>query len=106
MKDKTYEEWIASELSKLGFDKAICPHCKNDDPSLMAENWYFTHARHEALNYQCHNRPTCDKYFQIGPLSECPCGWNKEEAIIQKLSGKEWGYNFDDGLRWAYRKIK
>jgi len=80
MKDDSYEDWIQSQLSKLDLTKAICPHCGNDDPNLMRENYHFTHAHHEALNYQCHNRPKCDKYFQIGPLSDCLCGWTKNKA--------------------------
>lgn len=102
----SYEDWISSQLTKLGLTKAICPHCGNDDPNLMAENWFFTHGGgHHALNYQCHNRPKCDNYFKIGPLSECTCGWDREEADIQKLAGYEWGYDHDDSLGWTYRKI-
>ena len=78
-----YEIWISRQLSNIGLSKAICPHCGNDDQNLMRENPHFTHAHHKALNYQCHNRPHCDKYFQIGPLSDCLCGWDKDETEIQ-----------------------
>jgi len=100
----TYEEWIQNQLSNLNLTKVICPHCGNDDPNLMAENWYFTHAHHKALNYQCHNRPKCDKYFQIGPLSDCSCGWQIKEAKYQKSIGKEWTYENVGG--WDYRSLK
>lgn len=101
---ETYIQWITRQLNKLGLDKAVCPHCNNDNQELMKENWYFTHAHHKALNYQCHNRPHCDKYFKIGPLSDCACGWNKEEAERQKQFGKEWRYEPNGG--WMYRDIQ
>jgi hypothetical protein len=87
MKYNSYEEWIDSQLSKLGLSKAICPHCGNDDQNLMAENLNFTHADHEDLNYQCHNRPKCGKYFKIGPLSHCFCGWEKDgaKALLEEM---------------------
>lgn len=99
-KDLTYDEWIEKQLKGASVDKATCPHCGNDDPKLMAENWHFTHARHQALNYQCHNLPQCDKYFQIGPLTSCPCGWTKEDSIVMEKHGHEWIFISE----WAWVK--
>lgn len=75
----------------------ICPFCGNDDQELLRENWHFTHAQHEAYNYQCYK---CTQYFKIGPLLDCTCGWNKEEAEKQKLLGKIWTYG---EYGWGYR---
>lgn len=105
-KKETYQEWIASELAALGMKNVVCPHCGNANQNLMAENWHFTHAHHQALNYQCHNYSKCDKYFQIGPISRCPCGWSKKEAEIQIRAGKVWTFDFsNDSWDWRVKTI-
>jgi hypothetical protein len=74
---------IWDTLDALGMDKVRCPHCGCEDETLLIHNWNFTHAHHIALNYQCHNRPQCDKYFKIGPLEYCICGWTRECGTIE-----------------------
>lgn len=77
------EEMIQDTLHELGMTQPKCPHCGCEDQSKLTHNWNFTHAHHIALNYQCHNRPTCDKYFQIGPLESCCCGWRSPSRMIE-----------------------